>query len=213
MIVIEIDKELIPILQEKFSDKNNIKIINEDCLKIDFNSFVESYDKKNVKVVANLPYYITTPIIMQLLEKYSDIIDTITVMVQKEVADRFAAKPGTKDYGAITLACNFYTEIEKITDVSPNCFIPRPNVVSTVIKMKMVDNYKDISNSAELFKFIKVAFNQRRKTLINAVNNSGQLNIKRDELENILIELGHNHNIRGEALSLEEFIKIVERII
>lgn len=212
VIAIEIDKDLIPILEKKFEGTDNIEIINEDCLKIDFNDIIRKYNVDNVKVVANLPYYITTPIIMKLLEDYSNIITTITVMIQKEVADRLSAKPNSKDYGAITLACEYYSHIKTVVKVPPSCFVPAPKVHSSVVRMDIKKKVLPKNISDNLFRIIRAGFNQRRKTLINALLNSNVISLKRNDLEAIFTKLGYEYNIRGEKLSLDEFVLLTREI-
>lgn len=212
LFIIEIDKSLIPILEEKFSEYDNINIVNADCLKVDFRELLVNCTYKEVKVVANLPYYITTPVIMKLLEEYSDIISSITIMIQKEVADRIIAKAGTSDYGAISLATQFYTDIKHITNVSPQCFIPAPKVTSSVINLKTKKTEYSEEFIKKLFLFIRSAFLQRRKTLVNAIGNAGLNFADKAKLEKTLLELGFDSNIRGEKLSLNDYIKIVEKL-
>lgn len=212
LFIIEIDKSLIPILEEKFSEYDNITIVNADCLKVDFRQLLVNCTYKEVKVVANLPYYITTPVIMKLLEEYSDIISSITIMIQKEVADRIMAKAGTSDYGAISLATQFYTDIKHITNVSPQCFIPAPKVTSSVINLQTKKTEYSEEFIKKLFLFIRSAFLQRRKTLVNAIGNSGLNFSDKAKLEKTLLELGFDSNIRGEKLSLNDYIKIVEKL-
>lgn len=214
VIAIEIDKKLIPILEDTLQNYSNILIINNDILKTDLNKLIEQENNnKPVKVIANLPYYITTPIIMGIFENNIN-IDSITVMVQKEVADRMKAKPGTKDYGALSLAVQFYSEPEIITNVGCNCFIPRPKIGSAVIRLK---KYKDrkikVNDEKLLFKIIRAAFNQRRKTLINSLYNQGNLNLSKDELLKIIKEIDLNEKIRGEALTLEQFAMLTNKIV
>ena len=211
---IEIDKELIPILSETLSRFDNVDIINEDVLKVDLNKLIaERNDNKPVKVVANLPYYITTPIIMSLLENNIP-IDTITVMVQKEVADRMMVGPGTKDYGALSLAVQYYAKPYIVANVPMNCFIPRPNVASAVIRLTC---HKEppvtVKDERLMFKLIRASFNQRRKTLINGVSNFAELSFSKDQVANALKSIGLNENIRGEALDLEKFAKLSDALL
>ncbi|WP_029323665.1 16S rRNA (adenine(1518)-N(6)/adenine(1519)-N(6))-dimethyltransferase RsmA [Butyrivibrio sp. AE3004] len=205
VIAIEIDKMLIPILSDTLSSYNNIKVINEDVLKVDINKIVqEENDGKPIKVVANLPYYITTPIIMNLLENELP-IESITVMVQKEVADRIATSPGSKDYGALSLAVQFYTEPTMVQIVPPHCFIPQPGVDSAVIHLKCHKNPPvDVIDSKFMFSVIRSAFAQRRKTLSNGVAN-GNIGITRDQVVAALEQMNLNPSIRGEKLSLQDF--------
>lgn len=210
LILIEIDDTLIPILKDSVGKRENVEIIHNDVLKVDINEIVKRYEFKNVRVVANLPYYITTPILMKLLESQYD-IDTITVMVQKEVADRLTAKEGEKDYGAITLAVRYHTDAKVVINVSPNCFMPKPKVHSAVVHMKVLKKESDILFERKLFAIIRATFNQRRKTMINAIGNAGLDFINKEKLRQIFSQLDIDDNIRGEKLSLEDFIQIVKR--
>ena len=208
VVAVEIDDALIPILKDTLKDYDNVKVIHEDILKVDLNKLVEEEnDGKKIKVVANLPYYITTPIIMGLFEKHVP-VESITIMVQKEVAKRMEAGPGTKDYGALSLAVNYYSEPEIVANVPPNCFMPRPNVSSAVIRLKLFDKPKVDANEKLLFKLIRAAFNQRRKTLVNAINNFSELNYTKDEVVKALETIHKSDNIRGEALTLSEFAEL-----
>lgn len=206
VFAVEIDNTLIPILNDTLSEYDNVTIINEDILKVNINKLVEEEcGNRPIKVVANLPYYITTPIIMSLFENDVN-IDNITVMIQKEVAERIVSKPGTKDYGALTLAVNFYSTPEIVANVPPNCFMPRPNVSSAVIRMtKDVEPKVKVADKELLFKLIKASFLQRRKTLVNGIGNFKELNITKDRVVEALKEMGLDENIRGERLSLSEF--------
>ena len=205
VICIELDKKMIEILKERFFLFDNIEIINEDVLKIDLNKIIEEKGYKNVKVVANLPYYITTPIIMKLLETRAK-FDSITVMVQKEVADRLCAKTGTREAGAITYAVEYYADAKKLFLVPNTSFIPMPNVESEVIMLEVRQNkFEYVENEEMLFKIIKYAFMQRRKTLTNALSG---MDIPKEKLKEILDKLGIDERVRGEALSLEDFINI-----
>lgn len=206
VIAVEIDKALIPILEDTLSLYDNVTVINEDILKMDIKKLLEEKNQgRPVKVVANLPYYITTPIIMGLFESHVP-LKSITVMVQKEVADRMQVGPGTKDYGALSLAVQYYARPEMIASVPPTCFIPQPNVGSAVIRL---DRYEKPPVKAEdeefLFAVIRAAFNQRRKTLANSLGNAAGLNITRQQAAEALEELGFAKTVRGEALTLEEF--------
>ena len=206
VVAVEIDKSLIPILADTLKDWDNVTVINEDILKVDIAALAqEKNGGKPIKVVANLPYYITTPIIMGLFENHVP-ISSITIMVQKEVADRMQVGPGTKDYGALSLAVQYYARPEVVTYVSPACFIPKPNVGSAVIKL---DRYEkppvDTENEAFLFAVIKAAFNQRRKTLANGLGNAGGLGVTRQQAEEALLQMQLSPTIRGEALTLQEF--------
>ncbi len=211
VICVELDKKMIEILKERFFLFDNIEIINDDILKVDLNAIIEKNKFEKTKIVANLPYYITTPIVMKLLEENLN-IDTITVMVQKEVADRLCAKTGTREAGAITYAVEYYSNAKKLFVVPNTSFIPMPSVESEVImlEIKKEKEYK-IENEEKLFELIKYAFMQRRKTFINAVQNlsfcGGKENIRK-----ILQELGIDEKVRGEALTLEDFVKIIERL-
>lgn len=209
VIAVEIDKALIPILSETLSEYNNVTVINEDILKVDINELVrERNGGKPIKVVANLPYYITTPIIMGLFEKKVN-MESITVMVQKEVAQRMQAGPGTKDYGALSLAVQYYAEPEIVSNVPPNCFMPRPNVSSAVIRLKLHDKpFISVKSEEMLFKIIRASFAQRRKTLLNSINNSGELNFTKEQTASALNQMGLPETIRGEALTLEQFAEL-----
>lgn len=211
---IEIDKELIPILSETLSGFDNVDIINEDVLKVDLNKLIaERNDNKPVKVVANLPYYITTPIIMSLLENKIP-IETITVMVQKEVADRMMVGPGTKDYGALSLAVQYYAKPYIVANVPMNCFIPRPNVASAVIRLTC---HKEppvtVKDEKLMFNLIRASFNQRRKTLINGISNFSGLSYTKEQVAMALNSIGLSENIRGEALDLEKFAKLSDALL
>lgn len=206
VVAVEIDNSLIPILEDTLSEYNNVTVINDDILKVDINKLVEEHNAgKPIKVVANLPYYITTPIIMGLFEKKVN-VDSITVMVQKEVADRMKSGPGSKDYGALSLAVQYYSKPEIVANVPPNCFMPRPNVSSAVIRLKLYGEMAvKVENENLLFRLIRASFNQRRKTLVNGIKNSGELNYTKDQVVEALAKMGLNENIRGEALTLEQF--------
>ena len=214
VIAVEIDKELIPILSDTLRDYDNVEVINQDILKIDLEALVEEKNNgRPIKVVANLPYYITTPIIMGLFEKNVP-IDSITVMVQKEVADRMQVGPGTKDYGALSLAVQYYSKPEIMVNVSPNCFIPAPKVGSAVIKLSKYENKPVMAKDEKLlFKVIRAAFNQRRKTLMNALKNSSELNVDKDKLSGILERMGLSQTVRGEALTLEQFALLSDYLV
>lgn len=206
---VEIDKNLIPILKETLKDYDNITIINDDILKVDIGRLVKEYnDGRPIKVVANLPYYITTPIIMGLFE--SDVpIDNITVMVQKEVADRMQVGPGTKDYGALSLAVQYYAKPYIVANVPPNCFIPRPKVGSAVIRLtKHKEPAVEVKDSKLMFKLIRASFNQRRKTLLNGLNNSPELSFTKEQMIAAIDSLGVSPAIRGEALTLVQFAQL-----
>lgn len=206
---VEIDTSLIPILKDTLSAYDNVDVINEDILKINLAEFVrEKNGGKPVKVVANLPYYITTPIIMQLFESHAP-IDSITIMVQKEVAERMQQGPGNKEYGALSLAVQYYALPEIIADVSPDCFIPQPKVGSSVIRLTRYEKPPvDVKSEKLLFQVIRASFNQRRKTLANGLNNYGAFSIGKEALQSCIEELGVPANVRGEALSLEQFARL-----
>jgi 16S rRNA (adenine1518-N6/adenine1519-N6)-dimethyltransferase len=214
VIAVEIDKALIPILSDTLSEYDNVRVINEDILKVDINKIVrEENDNKPIKVVANLPYYITTPIIMGLFESHVP-IESITIMVQKEVADRMKVGPGTKDYGALSLAVQYYAEPEIIANVPPNCFMPRPNVSSSVIKLTRHKTPPVQAKDEKLmFKLIRASFNQRRKTLQNSINNSPDLNISKERVVAALEEMGLPPAVRGEALTLAQFAKLSDLLL
>lgn len=206
---VEIDKALIPILEDTLSGYDNVTVINEDVLKLDIKQLVmERNGGKPVKVVANLPYYITTPIIMGLFESHVP-IDSITVMVQKEVAQRMQSGPGSKDYGALSLAVQYYAEPYIVANVPPNCFMPRPKVGSAVIRLT---TYKeapiDVKDEKLMFRIIRASFNQRRKTLVNGLNNSPEITISKEIIAEAIAELGVSPTIRGEALTLGEFARL-----
>lgn len=208
VIAVEIDKVLIPILNDTLSSYDNLTIINDDILKVDVNEIVRTMnDKKPIKVVANLPYYITTPIIMGLFESKVP-IENITVMVQKEVAQRIQSGPGSKSYGALSLAVQFYADPYIVANVPPNCFIPRPNVGSAVIRLtKLSKPAVSVNDEKLMFALIRASFNQRRKTLVNAISNSSELSISKEEITVACETLGYSPTIRGEALLLEDFAK------
>lgn len=217
VIAVEIDKNLIPILEDTLSSYDNITVINEDILKVDINQLVqEKNNGKPIKVVANLPYYITTPIIMGLFESHVP-IDNITVMVQKEVADRMQVGPGTKDYGALSLAVQFYAEPYIVANVPPNCFMPRPNVGSAVIRLTTHrETPVKVEDEKLMFRLIRASFNQRRKTLVNGLNNSPEIHLSKELIAKAISELGVSATIRGEALTLEQFAElsnIVNRLL
>ena len=203
---VEIDKALIPILQDTLSAYDNVTVINEDVLKVDLKELAENMNGgRPVKVVANLPYYITTPIIMGLFESHVP-VESITVMVQKEVAERMQAGPGTKDYGALSLAVQYYAEPYIVANVPPNCFMPRPNVGSAVIRLQVHENPDvKVQDESLMFRIIRASFNQRRKTLQNSISHDPQLGISKEVVARILEELGLSATIRGEALSLQQF--------
>ena len=209
VMAVEIDHNLIPILKETLAGYDNVEVLNEDILKVDIGKIAEKKNQgRPIKVVANLPYYITTPIIMGLFEKNVP-MDSLTVMVQKEVAQRMQAGPGTKDYGALSLAVQFYAEPYIVANVPPNCFMPRPKVGSAVI---CLTRYKDmpvkVKNEQLMFSIIRASFNQRRKTLQNGINNSSTLHFSKEQVVDALDKMGLSPKIRGEALSLEQFARL-----
>ena len=206
VVAVEIDNNLIPILRETLKDYENVTIINNDILKVDIKELAESHNgNRPIKVVANLPYYITTPIIMGLFESNVP-IDNITVMVQKEVAERMQAKPGTKDYGALSLAVQYYAKPYIVANVPPNCFIPRPNVGSAVIRLtRHQDPPVQVKDAGLMFTLIRASFNQRRKTLQNGLYNSPELFYTKAQIAWAIEQLGVSAQIRGEALTLEQF--------
>ena len=209
VIAVEIDKMLIPILADTLSDYDNVTVINEDILKVDIGKIVEEKNGgKPIKVVANLPYYITTPIIMGLFESHVP-LKSITVMVQKEVADRMQVGPGTKDYGALSLAVQYYAKPEIVANVPPNCFIPRPNVGSAVIRLTRYDAPPvEVKDEKLMFALVRASFNQRRKTLVNGLSNAPELNLNKEKITQALQEMGLPATIRGEALTLEQFAQL-----
>lgn len=206
VVAVEIDKTLIPILNDTLSQYSNITIINEDILKLDINKLVQEKNQgRPIKIVANLPYYITTPIIMGLFEAHVP-VDNITVMVQKEVADRMQSGPGTKNYGALSLAVQYYAEPYIAANVPPNCFIPRPNVGSAVIRLTLHSELPvKVQDEKLMFRIIRASFNQRRKTLVNGLNNSSEISLAKETIAEAIDELGVSPTIRGEALTLEQF--------
>ena len=206
VIAVEIDKALIPILEDTLSAYDNVTVINDDILKVDVQKIVdEKNGGKPIKVVANLPYYITTPIIMGLFESHLP-LKSITIMVQKEVADRMQVGPGTKDYGALSLAVQYYAKPEIVANVPANCFMPRPNVGSAVIRLtKYEEPPVFVENEEFMFSLIRATFNQRRKTLVNAIGNAPNLNITKDMVAEVLSEMGESATVRGETFTLEKF--------
>ena len=209
VVAVEIDTKLIPILQDTLKEYDNVTVLNEDILKVDIRKIAEEKNGgKPIKVVANLPYYITTPIIMGLFESEVP-LDSITVMVQKEVADRMQVGPGTKDYGALSLAVQYYAEPYIVANVPPNCFIPRPAVGSAVIRLpRYQEKPVKVNDASFMFKIIRASFNQRRKTLQNGLYNSSELRIPKEKTVAALEEMGLTPTIRGEKLSLEEFAQL-----
>lgn len=214
VVAVEIDKNLIPILTETLADYKNVSIINEDILKVDLNRIVEEKNGgRPVKIVANLPYYITTPIIMGLFENHVP-VKSITVMVQKEVADRMQVGPGTKDYGALSLAVQYYAKPEIVAIVPPNCFIPRPNVASAVIRLTCHEKKPvEVKNEKGMFALIRASFNQRRKTLANSLSNARNLSLTREQVTEALESMQLSPTIRGEALTLEQFAALADILL
>lgn len=209
VIAVEIDRNLIPILSETLSMYDNVRIINEDVLKLDIRKLAEEENQgRPIKVVANLPYYITTPIIMELFEGQVP-VESITVMVQKEVADRMQTGPGSKDYGALSLAVQYYAKPYIVANVPPNCFMPRPKVGSAVIRLTRHDTPPvQVKDEGLMFEIIRASFNQRRKTLANGLNNSSRLSYPKEVIAEAVEKLGKGPSIRGEALTLEEFARL-----
>lgn len=209
VVAVEIDKTLLPVLADTLSEYDNVTVINEDVLKVDIDRIIKEYNEgRPIKVVANLPYYITTPIIMKLFESGA-LIESITVMVQKEVADRMAAGPGNKDYGSLSLAVGFYAEANTVIDVPPSSFIPQPNVGSAVVKLTKYPEQKvKVKDSGYLFEIIRTSFNQRRKTLSNSLSNNPSLGVSRDKVTAALVKMGINEKARGETLTLEQFAEL-----
>ena len=206
---VEIDKSLIPILEDTLSDYDNVTVINEDILKVNIAKLAEEKNGgRPIKVVANLPYYITTPIIMGLFESHVP-IDSITIMVQKEVADRMQVGPGTKEYGALSLAVQYYAKPEIVAIVPPNCFMPRPNVGSAVIRLTRHKEVPvQVNDEKLMFKIIRASFNQRRKTLANGLNNAPDIHLSKEVIQESIEELGVPVTIRGEALTLQQFAQL-----
>lgn len=206
---VEIDRNLIPILEDTLSTYGNVQIIQQDILKMDINRLVQEKNQgKPIKVVANLPYYITTPIIMGLFESHVP-IESITIMVQKEVADRMQVGPGTKDYGALSLAVQYYAKPEIVANVPPNCFMPRPKVGSAVIRLtKHKQAPVKVAQEKQMFALIRASFNQRRKTLVNGLNNASDISYSKEEVVQALEEMGLPANVRGETLTLGQFAQL-----
>ena len=206
VVAVEIDANLIPILEETLKDYPNVTVINEDILKVDMEGLAKEHNQgRPIKVVANLPYYITTPIIMSLFEQQVP-VDNITVMVQKEVAERMQAGPGSKDYGALSLAVQYYASPYIVANVPPNCFIPRPNVGSAVIRLtRHKEPPVKVKDEKLMFRLIRASFNQRRKTLQNSLNNSPELSYTKEQIGQAIGSLGLGATVRGEALTLEQF--------
>ena len=213
VVAVEIDRNLLPILEETLSAYDNVTVINADILKLDIQKIADEHNGgRPIKVVANLPYYITTPIIMGLFESHVP-IDNLTVMVQKEVARRMEVGPGTKDYGALSLAVQYYALPYIVANVPCNCFMPRPNVDSAVIRLtRHTKPPVTVKDEKLMFAIIRAAFNQRRKTLVNAVSNAAELNVGKEELQAALDKLGLSPTVRGEALTLEQFAALADTL-
>lgn len=213
VVAVEIDKNLIPILSDTLKNYSNVTVINEDILKLDICKLAEEKNQgKPIKVVANLPYYITTTIIMGLFESHVP-IDSITIMVQKEVAERMQEGPGSKEYGALSLAVQYYARPEIVANVPPNCFMPRPNVGSAVIRLTRHEKPPvEVEDEKLMFRIIRASFNQRRKTLANGLNNSPEIHLPKEVIQESIVSLGVPENIRGEALSLEQFAELSNEI-
>ena len=209
VVAVEIDTNLIPILGDTLSAYDNVEVMNADILKVDIAKLADERNGgKPIKVVANLPYYITTPIIMGLFESHVP-IDSITIMVQKEVADRMQVGPGTKDYGALSLAVQYYAKPEIVANVPPNCFIPRPNVGSAVIRLTRYEEPPvQVKDEKKMFALIRASFNQRRKTLVNGLGNAGLPGITKESAAAALAQMGLSPTVRGEALTLEQFARL-----
>lgn len=213
VVAVEIDTNLIPILKDTLSAYDNVEVLNQDILKVDIASLAkERNNNRPIKVVANLPYYITTPIIMGLFESHVP-IDSITIMVQKEVADRMQEGPGSKEYGALSLAVQYYAKPEIVVNVPPSCFMPQPKVGSAVIRLiRHEQSPVEVEDEKLMFQVIRASFNQRRKTLANGLNNFGSFGLSKEEIQSCIEELGVPVNIRGEALSLEQFAELANII-
>ena len=213
VIAVEIDDKLIPILQETLKDYDNVRIIHQDVMKLDLTELAETENHgRPMKVVANLPYYITTPIIMGLFEQNVP-LQNITVMVQKEVADRMQVGPGTKEYGALSLAVQYYAKPYIVANVPPNCFIPRPNVASAVIRLtRYTEPPVAVKNEKLMFQLIRASFNQRRKTLVNGIGNAAQLNYTKEQVQQALERMGASPTVRGETFTLEDFARLSDTL-
>ena len=210
---VEIDRELIPILEETLSSYHNVTVLCEDILKVDLAALAEENGGRPLKVVANLPYYITTPIIMALFESRMPLA-SITVMVQSEVADRMQTGPGSKEYGALSLAVQYYAKPEVVARVPASCFLPRPNVDSTVVRLTKYEKPPvDVSDESFLFAVIRASFNQRRKTLANGLANAGDLGVTRGQVETVLEEMELPATVRGETFTLERFAELSDRLL
>lgn len=212
VVAVEIDKALLPILDETLADYDNVTVINADILKLDIPALVAEHGGRPVKVVANLPYYITTPIIMELFESRAP-IHSITIMVQREVAERMQVGPGTKDYGALSLSVQYYAEPEIVANVPPNCFIPRPSVGSAVIRLTRREQPPvEVADEARMFAVIRASFNQRRKTLANGLANAAELHVTREQVTDALAAMGLPAAVRGETLTLAQFAELSNRL-
>ncbi len=208
VVAVEIDKTLLPVLADTLSEYDNVTVINQDILKVDLDEIVSENGGRPIKVVANLPYYITTPIIMKLFESRAR-IESITVMVQKEVADRMAAGPGGKDYGSLSLAVGYYAKAVTVMDVPPSSFIPQPNVGSAVVNLsRYAEPRVKVQDEKRLFEIVRTAFNQRRKTLSNSLSNNPALGVSRQEVADALLKMGVDEKARGEILTLEQFAEL-----
>lgn len=214
VVAVEIDRNLLPILQETLSDYDNVKVIHADVLSLNLEKLVQEENSgRPIKVVANLPYYITTPIIMALFEQHVPLAN-VTVMVQKEVAARMKSGPGSKDYGALSLAVQYYAEPYIVANVPCNCFMPRPNVDSAVIRLTRYEEPPvQVKDEKMLFKIIRASFNQRRKTLQNGLNNSSELNFTKDQIAAAIAAAGFSPSVRGEALTLEQFARLTDILL
>lgn len=211
VVTVELDREIIPLLEENTADFDNVTIINEDILKSDLLKLSKNHFKgRPFKVIANLPYYITTPIIMKLINSSAPVLD-IVIMIQKEVAQRLCAEPGTKEYGAITLSVRYYADVEIVRDVPPEAFVPEPKVWSSVLKIKLLEAPRiALSNEKYMFDLIKASFSKRRKTFLNAIEGQSALGITKEQAKQALYEMGFSDNLRGETLSLVQFAQISE---
>ncbi|MBE7039498.1 MAG: 16S rRNA (adenine(1518)-N(6)/adenine(1519)-N(6))-dimethyltransferase RsmA [Ruminococcaceae bacterium] len=209
VVAVELDRDILGLLMENISEYDNVEIINKDILKVDLEELSREYfDSKPFKVIANLPYYITTPIVMKLLESKTE-IESIVIMIQKEVADRLTAAPGTKDFGAISLSVNYYADAKIVRLVPPEAFVPAPKVFSAVLKLSVLKKPRvNVRDEAFLFKLIKASFSKRRKTFLNAISGESGISVTKEEAKQMLEELGFSNNLRGETLSLVEFAQI-----
>ncbi len=209
VVAVEIDKTLIPVLDDTLSEYDNVTVINEDVLKVDIDAIIKEYNHdRPIKVVANLPYYITTPIIMKLFESGAP-IESVTVMVQKEVADRMVMGPGNKDYGSLSLAVAYHASAQSVMDVPPSCFIPQPRVGSAVVYLKKHENKPvQVNDEKYMFEIIRTAFNQRRKTLSNSLSNNPALKVSRQMVQDALTDMGIDEKARGEVLDLSQFAEL-----